>query len=143
MKLPDEFRAKIAGKNVIVFDGLCVLCNGWVQFVLRFDAHSKFHFVIAQSKLGEAIYAAYGLKSDDYDTFIVFTEKGFFTKLDGVFALFHTLGWPWRCLSAGRVMPRILKDACYSLVAKNRYKLFGKRETCMLPNPEIRARFLD
>jgi len=132
----------MSGKNIIVFDGVCVLCNAWVKFTLHFDRQEKFHFVVAQSDLGEEIYRSLDLKSDDYDSFIVVTEGKIHTKLDGVFALFTTLGFPWKILSLGRILPLPLKNLLYDLVAKNRYRLFGKRDTCMIPTPEIRARFL-
>ena len=143
MQLPPAIQDRLAGKNVMVFDGVCVLCNGWVKFVLRFDKRQRFHFIIAQSDLGEALYDALGLKSDDYETFLVVTEGRIHTKLDGVFALLSVLGWPWKALSVGRILPRIVKDACYGLVARNRYSLFGKRDTCVMPTPDIKARFLD
>lgn len=143
MHFSPEIESRLADKNVIVFDGVCVLCNGWIKFVLRFDHNKDFQFIIAQSELGETIYSALGLKSDDYETFIVVTDNKISTKLDGVFALFHKLGWPWRILSFGRILPQPLKNVCYSLVAKNRYAIFGKRDVCILPTPEIKARFLD
>lgn len=142
MKAPASITTAISGQNIIVFDGVCVLCNAWVKFTLRFDKQEKFHFVIAQSDLGEEIYRSLDLKSDDYDSFIVVIEGEIHTKLDGVFALFTTLGFPWKILSLGRILPLPLKNLLYDLVAKNRYRLFGKRDTCMIPTPKIRARFL-
>lgn len=142
MHLSNNIRAKLGGKNVIIFDGVCVLCNGWVNFVLRFDRKKHVHFIIAQSELGEEIYAELGLKSNDYETFIVVSNGIVNTKLDGVFALFRMLGWPWRILNVGRIMPSFFKNFFYDLIAKNRYALFGKRDTCILPTPEIKARFL-
>jgi len=93
------------GKNIIVFDGICVLCNAWIKFALRFDCQKRLHFVIAQSELGAEIYATLGLMSDDYDSFVVITNGEVHTKLDGVFALLATLGYPWDILSVGRILP--------------------------------------
>ncbi len=143
MQVPQTVTNALKGKNIIVFDGVCVLCNGWVKFTLRYDRQERFHFVIAQSDFGEKIYADLGLKSTDYETFIVFTDGQLHTKLDGVFALFSTLGYPWKIFSVFRVLPRPMKNLMYDLVAKNRYRLFGKRDTCMIPTPDVRARFLD
>ncbi|MEJ6707930.1 MAG: DCC1-like thiol-disulfide oxidoreductase family protein, partial [Amylibacter sp.] len=75
MQLSQDVLCKINNRDFIIFDGVCVLCNGWVKFVLRFDRSKNFSFVIAQSELGEEIYAQLGLKSDDYDTFII-VKKG-------------------------------------------------------------------
>ena len=142
MQLSPEVLQKIDNRDFIIFDGVCVLCNGWVKFVLRFDRRENFHFVIAQSELGEDIYAQLGLKSDDYDTFIIVKNGEMFTKLDGVFALMSGIGWPWKILSIGKILPKPLKDWMYDRVAKNRYALFGKRDTCMMPSPEVKARFI-
>ena len=123
---------------------MCVFCNAWIKFVLWADKRKTFSFVIAQSALGERIYDELGLKSDDYDTFIVLTDDGRVeTSLDGVFAVCRRLGLPWSILSIFRVLPRSLKDFAYNLVARNRYSLFGKRDTCMIPTPDVRARFID
>ena len=142
MQLSPEVLKKIDNRDFIIFDGVCVLCNGWVKFVLRFDRRENFHFVIAQSELGEDIYAQLGLKSDDYDTFIIVKNGEMFTKLDGVFTLMSGIGWPWKILSIGKILPKPLKDWMYDRVAKNRYALFGKRDTCMMPTPEVKARFI-
>lgn len=143
MIAPDDIRTELHGHNVIVFDGVCVFCNAWIDFVLRRDRDRQFSFVIAQSGLGERIYDRLGLKSDDYDTFIVITRDGqVATSLDGVFTVFRRLGPPWSALSVLGVMPRGLKDFIYTRVARNRYRIFGRREICRIPGPEIRARFL-
>lgn len=144
MQTPSEIRNATDGRNVIVFDGVCVFCNAWVKFVLRADNRRQFHFLIAQSKLGERIYQQLGLKSDDYNTFIVLTDDGQVeTSLDGVFSVCRKLGPPWSILSFLSILPRALKDFVYNLVARNRYSLFGKRDSCMIPTPDVRARFID
>lgn len=142
MHLSDDVLRQINDRDFIIFDGVCVLCNGWVKFVLRFDTRETFSFVIAQSELGEQIYEELGLKSDDYDTFVIVRNGQMFTKLDGVFALMSTIGWPWKIVSIGKFLPKGLKDWMYDRVAKNRYALFGKRDTCMMPTPEVKARFI-
>lgn len=140
--LSKEVLDKLDDRDFIVFDGVCVLCNGWVKFILRFDRAAVFSFVIAQSELGETIYDELGLKSEDYDTFVVFKNGKLFTKLDGVFALMSGLGWPWKIVSIGKVFPKFLKDWAYDRVAKNRYALFGKKEVCMMPTPDVKDRFI-
>ncbi len=142
MHLSEDVLHQIDNRDFIIFDGVCVLCNGWVKFVLRFDKRENFSFVIAQSELGETIYEQLGLKSDDYDTFIIVRDGEMYTKLDGVFALLSAIGWPWKIVSVGKILPKGLKDWMYDRVAKNRYTLFGKRDTCMMPTPEVKARFI-
>jgi predicted DCC family thiol-disulfide oxidoreductase YuxK len=142
MTLSEDVLRQIDNRDFIIFDGVCVLCNGWVKFVLRFDTSENFSFVIAQSELGETIYEQLGLKSDDYDTFIIVRNGEMFTKLDGVFALLGAIGWPWKIVSIGKILPKGLKDYMYDRVAKNRYALFGKKDVCMMPTPEIKARFI-
>jgi predicted DCC family thiol-disulfide oxidoreductase YuxK len=142
MKLTKDVLAKIDNRDFIIFDGVCVLCNGWVKFVLRFDKKENFSFVIAQSELGEEIYEQLDLKSDDYDTFVIVRDGEMYTKLDGVFALLSAIGWPWKAAAIGKILPQVLKDWIYDRVAKNRYALFGKRDTCMMPTPEVKARFI-
>ncbi len=142
MTLSDAVLRQIDNRDFIIFDGVCVLCNGWVKFVLRFDRQENFSFVIAQSELGEAIYDELGLKSDDYDTFIIVKDGQLYTKLDGVFALLSGIGWPWKIFAIGKILPKPLKDWMYDRVAKNRYALFGKRDVCMMPTPEVKSRFI-
>ena len=142
MNLSQDVLRQIDNRDFIIFDGVCVLCNGWVKFVLRFDKGENFSFVIAQSELGEKIYDELGLKSDDYDTFIIVHKGRMYTKLDGVFVLLSAIGWPWKTFSIGRILPKSFKDWIYDRVAKNRYTLFGKRDSCMIPTPEVRARFI-
>lgn len=142
MTLSEDVLRQIDNRDFIIFDGVCVLCNAWVKFVLRFDTSENFSFVIAQSELGETIYEQLGLKSDDYDTFIIVRNGEMFTKLDGVFALLSAIGWPWKIVSIGKILPKGLKDYMYDRVAKNRYALFGKKDVCMMPTPEIKARFI-
>ena len=142
MDAPADILTATQGKDVMVFDGECVLCNGWVQFALKFDRHERLHFVIAQSELGEMMFEKLGLKSDDYDTFILIHDGQVHTSLDGLFAMFKILGWPWRVFNIGRILPKVVKDWAYQRVARNRYKIFGRRDTCMIPTPEVRARFI-
>ncbi len=129
--------------GLIVFDGVCVLCNGFVQFVLRHDKAARFKFLTAQSDRGEAIYARFGLKHGDYDTNLVFADGQLFQKLDAFLAVMGRLGWPWRLVTPLKYLPLPVKDWLYNRVARNRYQLFGKRETCMVPDASVRLRFPD
>lgn len=141
---PDpEITSLTRGADVVVFDGVCVLCSGFLQFMLRHDHARRFRFVIAQSDLGEAIYTRLGLKSADYDTNIVILEGRIYTKLDAFCASVGALGGIWRVAYAVRILPRPIADWLYHRIARNRYAMFGKTDTCMIPTPDIAERFLD
>jgi predicted DCC family thiol-disulfide oxidoreductase YuxK len=132
------------GHPLIVFDGLCVLCSANARFVLRHDRERRFRLTTAQSPLGSELYRRFGLASDDYETMIVLDEQGrLHTESDGAIAIFSRLGWPWRAAAAaGRIVPKRVRDALYRAVARNRYRLFGRRETCWLPAPGEADRIL-
>lgn len=126
---------------IIVFDGHCALCSGWVDFVLARDG-GVFRFLPAQSPIGEALYAHYGFKSGDYDTNILIQDGQARVRSDGTLAMFEALGWPWRVVGVFRGVPRPVRDWGYGLIARNRLRWFGRRETCRLPQPGEQARFL-
>ncbi len=142
---PDLLATLLADRNsgLIVFDGVCVLCNGFVQFVLRYDKAAHFKFLTAQSERGEALYAQLGLKHGDYDTNLVFLDGKLYQKLDAFLAVMQQLGWPWRVFMPVKYLPQQVKDWLYDRIARNRYQLFGKRERCMVPDPSVKLRFLD
>jgi predicted DCC family thiol-disulfide oxidoreductase YuxK len=126
----------------VLFDGVCNLCNGWVQFVIARDPQARLRLAAVQSPAGQAILAWCGLPTDEFDT-MVFVEDGraYFRSTAFLRAVRH-LSWPWPLLSVGRIVPRPLRDWLYDRVAKNRYRLFGRQESCMMPTPAIRSRFL-
>jgi predicted DCC family thiol-disulfide oxidoreductase YuxK len=127
---------------LIVFDGLCVLCSGNARFVLKHDRKRLFRLTTAQGPLGEALYKRFGLATDDYVTMLVLDRGRLLTESDGAIAIARGLGWPWRAAAAARIVPRPLRDAVYRLVARNRYRWFGRRETCWAPSPGDSDRIL-
>ncbi|GGL60209.1 thiol-disulfide oxidoreductase DCC family protein [Wenxinia marina] len=141
--LPPDLRAALGARDLIVFDGECVLCSGFFRFMLRHDRAGRFSFATAQSPLGQALYRALGLPTDEFETNLVIVDGRIHGKLGAFAAAMGALGWPWRALSALRLIPAPLGDPAYRLVARNRYRLFGRYDTCLLPTPDIRARFLD
>ena len=127
---------------IVVFDGVCVLCSGSMDFILRHDAKREFRFLIAQSALGQALYRHYGLSSENLDTVLVIDSGHLHVKLGAFAAVMRRLPGAWPLLSVVRFLPRVISDFCYDLVARNRYRWFGKREACLMPTPELRQRFL-
>src|SRR5688572_4468471 len=129
-------------RPLIVFDGLCVLCSGNARFVLRHDRRRHFNLTTAQGPLGEALYRHFGLSTDDYETMLVIDGGRLFTQSDGAIAIARGLGWPWRAAAAARIVPRPIRNAVYRLIARNRYRLFGRRDVCWTPSPGEADRIL-
>lgn len=141
MEKMDAF-PQLRGKSVIVFDGECVLCSGFFDFVVKRDHSQEFYFVVAQSALGEALYDHFGLKSGDYDTNLVLLDGRLFTELDALAAVLREIGGIWKGPALIRFLPKFLKTFLYNRIARNRYSIFGRREACYMPTPELEARFL-
>lgn len=127
---------------IIVFDGECIFCSGWVEFVLRHDRHGRYRFITAQSPLGEALYRHYGLNSRAYETNILIENGRAFQKADGSLRMAAGLGFPWSLSRILRVVPIALLDPLYELIARNRYRIAGRRNSCFVPTPEHRSRFI-
>lgn len=129
-------------QDVIVFDGECVLCAGFFQFMLRHDRLARFKFVTAQSSLGQQMYISLGLPTEDFETNLVIVDGQVFQRLDAFAAAMRALPGLWPVLGLCRFLPRIMKDPVYFAVARNRYRLFGQRPSCLIPDAAIHTRFL-
>jgi predicted DCC family thiol-disulfide oxidoreductase YuxK len=127
---------------ILVFDGKCVLCSGFVQFVLRRDRRARFRFVSAQSALGSALYRHYGLDATHYESNLLLADGQLHMKSSGSLRIFGMLGFPFSLLAIGWAMPRPVRDWLYDVVASHRLQWFGSRDQCMLPDPRFADRFL-
>lgn len=127
---------------VIVFDAECVLCSANAQFVLKHDRRRRFRLASMQGEVGAALYRRFGIDPADPDTLILVEGDRVLRDSDAVLAIYAGLGWPWRAAAALRIVPRALRDPVYRLVARNRYRLFGRRATCWLPRPAEEDRVL-
>jgi predicted DCC family thiol-disulfide oxidoreductase YuxK len=119
-----------------------VLCSSFVQFILRADRARRFRFVGAQSALGAALYRHYGLPSVAYTTNILLAGGQAFINAEGSIRVFEALGFPYRLMAVGRLLPRPVRDALYKIVARNRFTWFGARQTCYRPQAADAGRFL-
>jgi predicted DCC family thiol-disulfide oxidoreductase YuxK len=128
---------------IVVFDAKCLLCNGWVQFLLRHDHQGVFRFASIQSAAGQALLAHAGLRVEGLQTLLVVDGTKTWQHTPAIFRVLNGLGWPWRAAWIGWLVPAPLRDYLYRWIARNRYWLFGRSETCLLPDPDFRARFLD
>lgn len=127
---------------VVVFDGVCALCSGWVRFLLRHDRRARFRFAAMQDRVGHDLLVAHGIDPADPVSFLLVDEGAAWHDSDGVIEVLRRLGGLWRAAVLLRIVPRTLRDRAYRLLARNRYRVFGRRETCMVPPTEVRARFL-
>jgi predicted DCC family thiol-disulfide oxidoreductase YuxK len=127
---------------ILLFDGICRFCNQSVQFVIRHDKHGKFKFAALQSSIGQELLKKYTLPTNDFSSLVLVKENSCYTKSAAVLQVCLGLGGLWRILYLFIVIPKPLRDGIYNLVAKNRYKWFGKHDHCMIPTPEVRKRFL-
>ena len=131
-----------ASQPLIVFDGVCVLCSGFVRTVVRLDRKNRFRFATAQSPFGEALFRKYGLRTDSYETNLVLIDGAAFMRLESLVAVMAELGWPWRAARVLLLLPRPIRDWLYNRIARNRYALFGRKDSCDIPSAGLRGRFL-
>lgn len=125
-----------------LFDGVCNFCSGSVQLALRLDQRGVMRFTPLQSPFGQAIAAKYGLDLENPDSFLYFDHGRPLEASDAVLALARRLGPPWSWAGVLGVIPKGWRDRAYLLIARNRYRLMGKKDVCMIPTPEQRARFI-
>ena len=127
---------------IVLFDGVCNLCNGSVQFLIKRDREALFRFASLQSETGQKLQADLGMDSQALDSVILVEDGRWYKESDAALRIARNLPGAWQLLTAFRIIPRPLRDAAYRLIARNRYRWFGKTETCWLPTPELRGRFL-
>jgi predicted DCC family thiol-disulfide oxidoreductase YuxK len=131
------------GESILLFDGVCNLCNGVVGFILKRDARRAFRFASLQSGYGQDMLKRFGLNPAAFRSLVLVEGNRQYQRSTGALRILRTLGWPYKALYPLILIPAPLRDPAYDLVARTRYRIFGKRETCMIPAPGIRERFLD
>lgn len=124
---------------IMVYDGVCILCNGYVKWLLRHDTKERFRYITMQSV--PQLYAQ--LPSDDSDTVLLITDGQVYTHSDVALTMMRKLGGLWPILSVLLLVPRFLRDGVYRIIAAHRYRWFGKSDTCLLPDPSKQHLFLD
>jgi predicted DCC family thiol-disulfide oxidoreductase YuxK len=128
---------------IIVFDGFCVLRSGWIGFILRHDRAGIFRLLPARSALGRALYVHYGLDPENYQTYMLIADGTAFFKSEATIGMTQRLGLPWSLAAGLRVIPEALRDRVYDWVARNRFRVFGRRSACYRPDARYGARFLE
>jgi len=128
---------------IVVFDAECLLCNGWVRFLLRHDRRGIIRFASIQGENGRRLLDQARLKPEGLDTLLVIQGDRSWQYSAAILQVLHQLGWPWRLAWVAWLIPSVLRDAAYRFIARNRYRIFGRSETCILPPSEFATRFLD
>lgn len=130
-------------KKIILFDGVCNLCNTSVQYVIKRDSKDEFRFVALQSDLGQKILKHIGIADKNIDSIVLYLPGvAYYYKSSAVIEISKTLQGFFNYGMLFRLLPSFLRDTVYDYVAKNRYKWYGKQESCMIPTPELKAKFL-
>jgi predicted DCC family thiol-disulfide oxidoreductase YuxK len=129
--------------SAILFDGVCNLCNGAVQFVIERDPAARFHFAALQTDAAARLIESTGVRDPLPDSIVLVEDGRVFTRSTAALRIARHLRFPWPAAYVMIVIPRPLRDCIYNFVARNRYAWFGRREACMVPTPALRARFLE
>ena len=135
--------SRLRGSDVVVFDGICHLCSGWVQFLLRHDRARRYSFAAMQGAAGRQLMREHGIDPADPSSFLLVREGRAETDSGAVISVVTGLGGVWRSAALLRLVPKALRDPAYRWIARHRYRLLGRRAACYLPAPADAARFLD
>lgn len=131
-------------KKLILFDGVCNLCNASVQYVIQHDKNNVFLFAALQSEAGLEIIKKYNIDTTKTDSILLYTpEKGMASKSTAALKIAKHLGFPQNVMTVFLIIPPFIRNWVYDYIAKNRYKWFGKKESCWIPTPELKSKFLD
>ena len=132
----------LPGERLVLFDGVCKLCNGWAKFLIRHDRQQLFRLASVQSAEGQAILQYFGLPLDRFDSMAYVEDGQLLVRSTAVLRILAQLSPPWRWLAWLRLCPEPLRDWCYDRIALNRYRLFGRYDSCLLPSADHAKRFL-
>ncbi len=130
-------------RPIVLFDGVCNLCNGAVHFIIRNDKKNVFMFTPLQSVAGQKLLAQYDFPLDELNSFILIYNGKAYTKSTGALMVAKKLNGLWPLLYSYIIIPKFIRDSIYTFIGTNRYKWFGKKNECMIPTPQLKARFLN
>ena len=129
-------------QRLLLFDGVCNLCTGVVQFIIKRDKSARFRFASLQSTVGEAFLKENKMPTDEFASFVYLRDGKTLMRSDAALNIARDLGGLWSLAYGFIIVPRSIRNAVYNWVARNRYKWFGRTDQCMLPTPELKARFV-
>jgi len=133
----------VADHPVILFDGVCNLCNASVQYVIKHDPKKNFRFASLQSGFGQKILSNHNLPLNDYNSFILFENNTIYTRSTAALMVARRLNGVVKILAAFIIIPKFIRDGVYNIIAKKRYKWFGRKNECWIPTPELKNLFVD
>ncbi len=129
-------------KIIVLFDGVCNLCNGLINFIIKRDRKAIMKFASLQSKVASEILKIHNVNEQELDSVVLLIDDKIYTKSTAALHLLKELGGFWKMFYVFIIVPKFIRDFIYTLIAKNRYRMFGRKDSCMIPNKEINARFL-
>lgn len=130
-------------KPILLFDGVCNLCNSSVQTMVQMDKQGHFRLASLQSKTGQTLLKQHNLPTNELSTVVLIDKNKAYLRSDVPLEVMRQLGRGWQFFYIFKIVPRFIRDAVYNWIASNRYRWFGKEETCMIPTPAVRQRFLE
>ena len=133
---------EIKNNHIIIFDGVCNFCNGAVNFILKRDKHNRFMFTPMQSNFAKTLIEEFQKEKVDLDTIILIKNNIVFVRSEAALEIVKDLSGLWFLFGVFKIIPVFIRDYFYKAFARNRYKIFGKRETCMVPTKEFQTRFM-
>ncbi len=129
--------------KIILFDGVCNLCNSSVQFIIKRDKKKQFRFASLQGNFGQEFLKMHKMPAENFNTLILFENDNIYTRSTGALRMLKHLGGGWNLLYGFIIFPKFIRDGVYNWISKNRYKWFGKKEECMIPTKDLKERFID
>jgi predicted DCC family thiol-disulfide oxidoreductase YuxK len=141
MGAPGEVKPR--NNDIVLFDGVCNLCSGSVLFIIQRDKKGIFKFASLQSSFGQQQLEKFNIDKNLLHSIILVRGKQIFQRSDAALEIANQLSGAWPVLYILKILPRFLRDGIYNLIARNRYRLFGKKDVCWIPTPELKERFLE
>ena len=129
-------------RHIVIFDGVCNFCNGAVNFIIQRDPEGVFAFTPMQSELAQELTERFNVPNVGTDTLVLIKQGECFVLSDAALEIARDLKGPWRFCYVFKVVPKPIRDAAYKLFARHRYRLFGKKDACMVPSAEVKSRFV-
>lgn len=127
---------------IVLFDGVCNFCNSSINYLIRQDKNEKLRFAALQSVAGQELLQQHHIATRSFESFVLIQQGKSFQRSTAALRLLPYLRWYWQWANIFWILPQFIRDAAYNIIARNRYRLFGKREVCMIPTPALKSRFL-
>jgi predicted DCC family thiol-disulfide oxidoreductase YuxK len=131
------------GKHIVLYDGVCNLCNSSVRLLLKIDRGKVIQFAHLQSDFSKGLLKKYSANFKKTDSVVLFSNSNLYFKSEAIFEIFHIIDFPWNLFLLLRILPVKFCDRVYDFIANNRYKWFGKKDNCLIPTEDLSKRFID